>query len=248
MPGTAGLGYISTRRLRGTRLPATITPVECLPHGYTNDTRRVGNRIEKRYEGADAVARAEREFTSLTHLLGHCPVPEVVRFDPSVPMVILTEVIGRHGQELIDEGRGSSVLRLVGNQLARLQVLDPSMVPGLNGEGDVIVHGDFGPQNILCDVDLAHVSGILDWELAHVGSPIEDLAWAEWIVRMHHPEALDDLPDLFTTSGLSFSWSDRQAAMVRQCHSYIAYCEASEMKATAVQWKRRLHNTEQWRE
>jgi aminoglycoside phosphotransferase (APT) family kinase protein len=112
-------------------------------------------------------------------------------------MVILTEVIGRHGQELIDEGQGSSVLRLVGNQLARLQVLDPSMVPGLKGEGDVIVHGDFGPQNILCDFDLVHVSGVLDWELAHIGSPIEDLAWAEWIVRMHHPEALDDLPDLF---------------------------------------------------
>ena len=175
-------------------------------------------------------------------------MPEVVRFDPSVPMVILTEVIGRHGQELIEEGRGSSVLRLVGNQLAQLQVLDPSMVPGLKGEGDVIVHGDFGPQNILFDFDLAHVSGVLDWELAHVGSPIEDLAWAEWIVRMRHPEALDNLPDLFMASGLSFSWSDRQAAMVRQCRSYIAYCEASEMTAAAVKWKRRLYETEQWHE
>jgi aminoglycoside phosphotransferase len=163
-------------------------------------------------------------------------------------MVILTEVIGRHSQELMDEGRGSSVLRLVGYQLARLQVLDPSRVPGLEGEGDVIVHGDFGPQNILCDFDLEQVSGVLDWELAHIGSPIEDLAWAEWIVRMHHPEAVDDLPDLFMSAGLSFSWSDRQAAMVRQCCSYIDYCGASEMKTAAVQWERWLYKTEQWRE
>lgn len=240
--------WISPYGLRATRLPATISPMECLPHGYTNDTRRVGNRIEKRYAGADPVTRAEREFASLAHLLGHYSVPEVVRFDPSVPMIILTEVTGRHGQELIEEGRGSSVLRLVGDQLARLQVLDPSMVPGLKGEGEVIVHGDFGPQNILCDLDLAHVSGVLDWELAHIGSPIEDLAWAEWIVRMHHPKALGDLPDLFIASGLFFSWSDRQAAMVRQCHSYIAYCEASEMKEAGVQWKRRLSKTEHWRE
>jgi len=27
----------------------------------------------------------------------------------------------------------------------------------------------------------------VDWEWAHAGNPIEDLAWCEWIVRMHHP-------------------------------------------------------------
>ena len=45
-----------------------MTAVERLPHGYTNLTRRVGDRIEKRYEGADGIVRAKREFTSLTGL------------------------------------------------------------------------------------------------------------------------------------------------------------------------------------
>ena len=101
--------------------------------------------------------------------------------------MLLDEIIGRHGQELIDEGQGHTVLRLIGNHLAQLQVLDPSVIPGLTGVGGVIVHGDFGPQNILCSLDLTHVSGVLDWELAQVGAPIEDLAWTGVIIRVTIP-------------------------------------------------------------
>ncbi|CAN5201348.1 phosphotransferase family protein [soil metagenome] len=39
-----------------------------------------------------------------------------------------------------------------------------------------LVHGDFRPGNVLFDGD--HIVGILDWEMAHIGDPIEDLAWA----------------------------------------------------------------------
>jgi aminoglycoside phosphotransferase (APT) family kinase protein len=38
-----------------------------------------------------------------------------------------------------------------------------------------IVHGDFRNGNIL--VDEQGLSGVLDWELAHIGNPIEDLGW-----------------------------------------------------------------------
>jgi aminoglycoside phosphotransferase len=219
-----------------------------LPHGYTNHTRRNGNIIEKRYEGVDRFARAQREFASLSGLFGHYPVPEVVQFDASVPVLMLSEITGRHGQEAINDGRGAAVLRLIGKSLADLHQLDPSLLPGLEGSGDVIVHGDFGPQNILCSLDRTGVSGVLDWELAHLGSPVEDLAWTEWIIRTHHPEARDDLPELLAGSGLSISWSDRQSSMVRQCRHYIVYCEASGLEAAAVDWRRRLRATEQWRE
>jgi tRNA A-37 threonylcarbamoyl transferase component Bud32 len=225
-----------------------MTAVERLPHGYTNLTRRVADRIEKRYEGADALARAEREFTSLTGLHGRYPVPEVLQFDGSVPSLLLREVVGRHGQELIDQGRSAVVLRMTGTQLAELQAIDPSVVPGLEGRGEVIVHGDFGPQNILYGSDLSHVAGVLDWEMAHIGSSIEDLSWSEWIIRMHHPGAQDDLSELFAASGLAFNWSDRQDWMLRQCRSYLAYCEASELSAGVAEWKRRLDATERWNE
>ena len=40
----------------------------------------------------------------------------------------------------------------------------------------MIVHGDFGPQNVLIAGD--NISALLDWEFAHAGQPVEDLAWA----------------------------------------------------------------------
>jgi aminoglycoside phosphotransferase (APT) family kinase protein len=43
------------------------------------------------------------------------------------------------------------------------------------GLGRVVVHGDFRLGNIV--VDDAGLVGVLDWELAHVGDPAEDLGW-----------------------------------------------------------------------
>jgi aminoglycoside phosphotransferase (APT) family kinase protein len=39
-----------------------------------------------------------------------------------------------------------------------------------------VVHGDLRPGNVLYDGD--RIVGLLDWEMAHVGDPVEDLAWA----------------------------------------------------------------------
>jgi aminoglycoside phosphotransferase (APT) family kinase protein len=40
-----------------------------------------------------------------------------------------------------------------------------------------VVHGDFRTGNFLFDAD-GNIRGILDWEMAHLGDPLEDLAWA----------------------------------------------------------------------
>ena len=48
------------------------------------------------------------------------------------------------------------------------------MAPGPS-ERAVLVHGDLGPGNVLHDGH--RVTGLCDWELAHVGDPMEDLAW-----------------------------------------------------------------------
>lgn len=42
-------------------------------------------------------------------------------------------------------------------------------------ERPVFVHGDAGPGNFL--FDNGHLTALLDWELAHPGDPMEDLAW-----------------------------------------------------------------------
>ena len=38
-----------------------------------------------------------------------------------------------------------------------------------------LVHGDFRPANVL--IDNAEISALLDWELAHLGDPHDDLGW-----------------------------------------------------------------------
>lgn len=226
----------------------TIWPVDRLRHGYTNQTRRVAEGVEKRYPGFEAFARANREVVYLTRLIGRFPVPEVLLFNPSVPKLLMRDVVGRHGQELMAEGHEAFVLRLIGNCLAELQSLGTTVVPEFSQAGVVIVHGDFGPQNILFSPDLTSVCAVLDWEFAHIGSPIEDIAWAEWTVRMHHPDSLEYLPQLFAGAGSSFPWSKRQAAMVLQCQRYIALCEGDQSEAAAAVWRQRLRTTESWNE
>jgi aminoglycoside phosphotransferase (APT) family kinase protein len=45
----------------------------------------------------------------------------------------------------------------------------------------VLVHADYKPGNILLDGD--RVTALLDWELAHLGDPLEDLGWVTQPLR-----------------------------------------------------------------
>jgi aminoglycoside phosphotransferase (APT) family kinase protein len=47
--------------------------------------------------------------------------------------------------------------------------------------GTVLVHADFKPGNVLLDGD--RVTALLDWELAHLGDPLEDLGWVTQPLR-----------------------------------------------------------------
>jgi aminoglycoside phosphotransferase (APT) family kinase protein len=37
-----------------------------------------------------------------------------------------------------------------------------------------LVHGDLSPRNVLCDPGAGVVTGLIDWEFAHAGHPMED--------------------------------------------------------------------------
>ena len=58
------------------------------------------------------------------------------------------------------------------------QIVDALSQHFPNPSEDYLVHGDFDPSNILVDcVDQRwSVTGILDWEFAHSGSPLQDMA------------------------------------------------------------------------
>jgi aminoglycoside phosphotransferase (APT) family kinase protein len=69
-----------------------------------------------------------------------------------------------------------------------------------------LCHGDAGPGNFLFEGD--RVTALLDWEFAHLGDPLDDLAWVA--VRSHLVSELGVLPDTFATwsraTGCALDW------------------------------------------
>src|SRR4051795_2389074 len=72
--------------------------------------------------------------------------------------------------------------------------------------GRTLVHGDFRLGNLMVDSD--GLAGVLDWELAHVGDPAEDLGWLcvpSWRFGGAHPVAgvgtREALLSAYTTAG-----------------------------------------------
>ncbi len=208
-----------------------------LVHGYTNQSWLNGGLVVKQYRDGDAAERLQTESATLTRVAGVVPVPDVVEVDPARARATFAFVPGRHGQELIDEGHATQVLQAAGRTLRRLQ----DQVPGL-------VHGDYGPQNLLLDPGSLEVVAVLDWELAHDGDPVEDLAWAEWIVRLHHPDAVRHLPALFNGYGRRPAWRRRQAAMQDRCATLREVCLRRRDQAAADVWRTREQLTRSWRE
>lgn len=214
-------------------------------HGHTNLTTRTGPGIvHKTYSGADAAQRRECEAECLSRLGRYLPVPEIVAQDRR--SLTLREAIGAHGQDLMDAGHANDVLEQLGHALVKLQTLTTDTVPSLKGPGAVIVHGDFGPQNVL--MSDGRIVALLDWEFAHRGEAIEDLAWAEWIVRMHHPSAIDSLDSFFSAVGTRPSWTLRQEAMVDRCSALLMRVTRDGPGEAIDQWRSRVAITEAWAE
>lgn len=192
-------------------------------HGYLNSTERVPLGVRKSYRGPDALARARAEFAALTCLADLMPVPAVLQ--RHTDRSIVTEFrAGAHGQDLIAAGQAEGVLASCGLVLRRLHSLPTSVLSaGAHPPTHVVVHGDFGPNNGLFDPQDCTVAALLDWEFCGVGSAIGDVAWCEWIVRMHHPAAVKSLAAFFDAYGERPSWDERQRAMVDRCRWLEAF-------------------------
>jgi tRNA A-37 threonylcarbamoyl transferase component Bud32 len=224
-------------RKRATTGSPTLGPTRLVgEHGYTNEVCWQAGRVVKRYRGSDALDRLRVEVAALTWARGAVPVPPVLEVDEPSLTVTLDCVGGVHGQEVIDAGQAGAVLHGAGAMLRRFHDL-----PGR------LVHGDYGPHNLLFDSRDPASPIVLDWEFAHDGDPVEDLAWAEWIVRMHHPQAVADLAALFDGYGRRPGWPDRQQAMIGNCERLRQRALREADQQAARVWQGRSAMTRTWR-
>lgn len=220
-----------------------------LRHGYTNHTRGDGSVVVKRYAGPDLAVRHRTEQAMLVRLSDHLPVPRLVTATDGA--LHMEHVTGVHGQDLIDAGHAARVLRSCGEMLGRIQsVTVADAFPDSPSPADVVlVHGDYGPNNMLFDPDTFEVAAVLDWEWAHAGDIVEDLAWCEWIVRTHHSPAVGALDELFAAYGHRPSWTERQDSMLAKCRSMLSAVQQGDQADSGVRmWQQRIDVTLSWTE
>jgi aminoglycoside phosphotransferase len=222
-----------------------------LRHSYTNHTVGDGVTVVKCYQEPGALARSRREQAMLDALQGQVPVPQIL--DYSAGCLTMTFMNGIHGQELLDAGWAGGVLRACGTMLWRIHQFGTGGIAALAtaaGDGQVLVHGDYGPQNVLLDPGALEITAVLDWEWAHAGHPVEDIAWCEWIIRMHHPRLVSQLGVFFGAYGGAVPpWQARQAAMLGRCRSLLDLSHQQQPGGPGeTQWALRLAVTRAWQE
>ena len=203
----------------------------------------------KCYQGPGALARFQQEHAVLNVLQGRVPVLPVL--GAAGGCLTMGFMSGVHGQELLETGYGDGVLHACGATLQRIHQVDPGEIaaalPSRPGDGQVLVHGDYGPQNVLLNPATLEITAVLDWEWAHAGDPIEDLAWCEWIVRMHQVGLLGMFFDAY--GGAIPPWPDRQTFMLDRCRSLPDLCHRQEPGGPGeTRWAHRLAVTGTWQE
>ncbi len=209
---------------------------DSLAHSYTNTCWVVGDRFHKRYEGSDAAQRMRVELEALEQVAGRIPVPAVLDCNERRREVTFARVAGENGQDLIERGCANLALAAAGRTLRALH----------SSAGPTLVHGDYGPQNLLHDPATCEVVAVVDWEFAHLGDPVDDLAWAEWIVRLHHPAAVGAVTKLLAAYGSDPGWDTRHTSMLAACQRLRLHGERFNDYAAATLWTSREAATANW--
>lgn len=198
-----------------------------------NDIGWDGEAVVKRITRDDARRRRDVEMAMLTRLAGVVPVPRALASDD--PFAVRMEFVpgplaeqwfvsGYRSLGLQEAARRHVVfLRGCGEMLRSLHAVDArSFADVLTGEGPSVIHADPGPYNVIVDPGSGRVRALIDWELARIGDPVEDLALVEWNLRIWWRSSGDVLRHLYDAYGGLPPWSRRHAAMIERCRGHYA--------------------------
>jgi aminoglycoside phosphotransferase (APT) family kinase protein len=198
-----------------------------------NGIRWDGEAVAKRITRDDARRRRDVEVAMLTRLAGVVPVPRALPSEDQLT-VRMAYVPGPLAQQWFVSGfkalgvaeavrRQVIVLRECGRILRALHAVDPRpFADVLTGAGASVIHADPGPYNVIVDPDSGRIRALIDWELARIGDPVEDLALVEWNMRIWYQSPGDVLRHLYDGYGTLPEWPRRHAAMIDRCRGYYA--------------------------
>jgi aminoglycoside phosphotransferase (APT) family kinase protein len=115
----------------------------------------------------------------------------------------------------------------------------------------VLVHSDFNPKNILVEPSTGEVTGLLDWEYAHAGSPFTDLGnllrfdrrpdFADAVLSTYSENVVDAPEDLLDRARAADMWAlvdlaarrDENPVAVRAHDRLLAMARRGDLHATA---------------
>lgn len=219
------------------------------PHGYSQHVAWDGEAVVKTFAPQYRVRR-DAELAVLRTLQGVLPLARALpTTDPdTVRMTYVPGALGEHWVAHLGPDRTARHLRFVrqcGALLRRLHRVGPSALAGrIPGAGPVVVHGDFAPYNVIVDAENGELRAVVDWELAHLGSPVEDLAWLEWNLRIWYFPEVRVLEALYAAYGSRPAWADRHQAMIDRCRHHLeASRRPSFPPAVAQRWAAHLEQT-----
>lgn len=172
-PGGLGAAAATEQRLlelaapAGVPVPAVIAPVE---GGYVME-RIEGETIPRRIlrddtyaEARPRMARQAGEIAARIHAIALDDLPDLPGFEGHAHPALAQ--IDQYRQLLDVYGEPHPVFELA------LRWLEEHVPPTT---GAALVHGDFRNGNFIVGPD--GIRAVLDWELAHLGDPMEDLGW-----------------------------------------------------------------------
>jgi aminoglycoside phosphotransferase (APT) family kinase protein len=152
----------------GVRVPRVrhlLTEADGLGHGFVMD-RVEGETIARRILRDDAYANARPklaaqcgELAARIHTIDRAALPDL-------PVLDAAAQIEQYKANLDTFGEPHPAFEL------GLRWLEANLPAPTE---PVLVHGDFRNGNFIVDAD--GVAAVLDWELAHLGDPVEDLGW-----------------------------------------------------------------------
>lgn len=172
--------------------------------------------VAKHHGGPDGADRAGAAAAALRHAARHdVQAPTLIAHD-GADLVVVAVPDATSGAALLAT-TPATVLHAVGAIARRIHALPPPPELPLPAAGPAAwVHGDLCPVNLLFGRDQV-LRAVLDWEDTHVGDPLQDLVWTEWLVRTWHAHAIEALPVLYAAHGRRVPDADARRTAMRAC-------------------------------